>query len=69
MESLAKTAETGLAKTVPDGMKPGSDVANLSVMGYDPEKYYTPAVLPWEAANMGMPLTTATWRFAAISSP
>ena len=41
MESLAKTAEIGLAKTVPDGMKPGSDVANLSVMGCDPAKYYT----------------------------
>lgn len=55
MESLAKTAEIGLAKTVPDGMKPGSDVANLSVMGYDPAKYYT-GRSPLEAANMGIAL-------------
>lgn len=55
MESLAKTAEIGLAKTVPDGMKPGSDVANLSVMGYDPVKYYT-GRSPLEAANMGIAL-------------
>ena len=55
MESLAKTAEIGLAKSVPDGMKPGSDVANLSVMGYDPAKYYT-GRSPLEAANMGIAL-------------
>ena len=55
MESLAKTAEIGLAKTVPDGMKPGSDVANLSVMGYDPAKY-DPGRSPLEAANMGIAL-------------
>lgn len=55
MKSLAKTAEIGLAKTVPDGMKPGSDVANLSVMGYDPAKYYT-GRSPLEAANMGIAL-------------
>lgn len=53
VDKLAKTAEIGLAKTVPDGMKPGSDVANLSVMGYDPKKYYT-GRSPLEAANMGI---------------
>ena len=68
MKSLAKTAEIGLAKTVPDGMKPGSDVANLSVMGYDPAKYYT-GRSPWRPPTWVLPLTTATWRFAAISSP
>ena len=41
MDSLAGMGEMGLAKTVPDTMKPGSDVANLSVLGYDPEKNYS----------------------------
>lgn len=38
---LAKKSELGLCKTIPDGMSPGSDTANLSVLGYDPLKYYT----------------------------
>lgn len=38
---LAKKSEIGLCKTIPDGMTPGSDTANLSVLGYDPKKYYT----------------------------
>ena len=41
MDALAATAEIGLVKTVPDGYKPGSDVANLSVMGYAPADCYT----------------------------
>ena len=45
IDALAKAGETGLVKTVPDGMKPGSDVANLAVMGYDPLKCYT-LILP-----------------------
>ena len=40
MDRLAKTAEIGMARTVPEGMAPGSDTANLSVIGYDPRKYY-----------------------------
>ena len=36
MDALASMGELGLAKMVPDGMKPGSDVANLAVLGYDP---------------------------------
>ena len=36
MDMLAKKSEVGLVKTVADGLKPGSDVANLSVLGYDP---------------------------------
>ena len=39
MDKMAATGEVGLVKTVDDGMKPGSDVANLSVLGYDPVKY------------------------------
>ena len=41
MDDLAGKGELGLAKTVPDSMKPGSDVANLAVLGYDPEKNYS----------------------------
>ncbi len=55
MDALAPYSEIGLAKTVPDGMSPGSDVANLSVVGYDPAAYYT-GRSPLEAANMGIDL-------------
>ena len=41
MDLLASQGELGLAKTVPDSMKPGSDVANLAVMGYDPQANYS----------------------------
>ncbi len=41
INELAKKSEIGLCKTIPDGMAPGSDTANLSVLGYDPKKYYT----------------------------
>ena len=39
MDELASVSEIGLSKTIPDGMKPGSDVANLAVLGYNPQKY------------------------------
>ncbi len=55
MDKLAKEGIVGMAKTVPDGMPPGSDVANLSVMGYDPQRYY-PGRAPLEAASMGISL-------------
>ncbi len=55
MDALAKTAEIGLCKTVADGLKPGSDVANLSVMGYDPMQCYT-GRSPLEAASIGVDL-------------
>lgn len=41
INKLAKQSEIGLCSTIPEGMTPGSDTANLSVLGYDPEKYYT----------------------------
>ena len=41
MDELAKDSEIGMACMVPDDMEPGSDVANLSVLGYDPDIYYT----------------------------
>ena len=56
MDRLAKTATVGLAKTVADHLKPGSDVANLSVMGYDPAECYT-GRSPLEAASIGIALT------------
>lgn len=54
-DELAKKSTIGLAKTVPDGYAPGSDVANLSVMGYDPKEFYT-GRSPLEAASIGIPL-------------
>ena len=41
MDALAAHGKIGMVKTVPDGMKPGSDVANLSVMGYNPLSCYS----------------------------
>lgn len=55
MDYLARHGEMGLVKTVADGMKPGSDVANLSVMGYDTEKCYS-GRSPLEAASIGVKL-------------
>lgn len=55
MDKLATTAMVGLCKTVADGMKPGSDVANLSVMGYDTTVCYT-GRSPLEAASIGIEL-------------
>lgn len=55
LDYLAANAEIGMVKTVPDGMPPGSDVANLSVMGYDPRRYYT-GRSPLEAVAMGVEL-------------
>ena len=55
MDLIAKEGRTGLARTIPEGMPAGSDVANLSVMGYDPRKYYTGRA-PLEAAAMGIKL-------------
>ena len=53
MDALAKVSELGMCKTVADGLKPGSDVANLSVMGYDPMECYT-GRSPLEAASIGV---------------
>lgn len=55
MDALCRMGELGMVKTVQDGMKPGSDVANLSVMGYDTKKYYS-GRSPLEAASIGVPL-------------
>lgn len=57
IDRLAKTATVGLVKSVDDGMKPGSDVANLSILGYDPKKYYT-GRSPLEAGSIGIDMKT-----------
>ncbi len=55
MDFLAGEGRTGRARTVPNDMSPGSDIANLSIMGYDPRKYYSGRA-PFEAAAMGIGL-------------
>lgn len=55
MDTMARRGRLGLARTVPDGYPPGSDVANLSVFGYDPRTCYT-GRSPLEAASMGVEL-------------
>lgn len=55
MDELAAYGEIGLASTIPAGMKPGSDTANLAVLGYDPRKYYT-GRSPLEALSIGVDL-------------
>ena len=63
-DRLAKTAEIGLCRTVPEGMKPGSDTANLSVIGYDPSECYT-GRSPLEAVSMGIKLGDSDITFRA----
>lgn len=53
MDMLSKKSEIGIVHTIPDGMKPGSDTANLSVMGYNPERYYS-GRSPLEALSIGV---------------
>ena len=55
MDALAQKSEVGMCKTVADGLKPGSDVANLSVLGYDAKTCYS-GRSPLEAANLGIDL-------------
>ena len=56
IDALAKSSELGLVKTVADGMKPGSDVANLGVLGYDSAIYYS-GRSPLEAVSIGVEFT------------
>ncbi|MDW7738923.1 MAG: cofactor-independent phosphoglycerate mutase [Bacillota bacterium] len=53
---LAREGTLGLCQTIPEGLPPGSDTANLSVMGYDPLKYYT-GRSPFEASSLGINLS------------
>lgn len=53
MDDLAGRSQVGLACTIPEGMKPGSDTANLAVLGYNPRQYYT-GRSPLEALSIGV---------------
>ena len=55
MDEMAPVSEIGLLKTIPEGMSPGSDTANLAVMGYNPREYYT-GRSPLEALSIGVPM-------------
>jgi len=55
LDRLARHGQPGMVHTVPDGFQPGSDVANLSVLGYDPKRYYT-GRSPLEAVSIGVEL-------------
>lgn len=55
IDALAQKGEVGLVRTVAAGLKPGSDVANMSVLGFDPKQYYT-GRSPLEAASIGVDL-------------
>ena len=64
IDMLAQQGEMGMVTTVPENLPPGSDVANLSVFGYDPQKYYT-GRSPLEAASIGVPLLLTDTTFRA----
>ncbi len=68
MDKIASMGKIGLVKTVPDNLSPGSDVANLSVLGYDPNIYYT-GRSPLEAASIGVDLSQgdASFRVNLVS--
>lgn len=53
LDQLAKLSELGIAYTIPEGMKPGSDTANLAVLGYNPKLYYS-GRSPLEALSIGV---------------
>lgn len=55
MDALSAQAEIGLLQTIPEGMSPGSDTANLAVLGYDPRRFYT-GRSPLEALSIGVPM-------------
>ncbi len=55
LDAFASEGEIGMVATIPEGMSPGSDTANLSVIGYDPKKYYT-GRSPLEALSIGVPM-------------
>jgi 2,3-bisphosphoglycerate-independent phosphoglycerate mutase len=55
MDTLAQGGEVGLARTIPSGLPKGSEIANLSIFGYDPKRYYTGRG-PLEAASIGIKL-------------
>lgn len=55
LDRLSRKSQIGMVHTIPEGMSPGSDTANLSVLGYDPRKYYS-GRSPLEALSIGIPM-------------
>ncbi len=55
LDRISSKSEIGMVHTIPEGMKPGSDTANLAVLGYDPVKYYS-GRSPLEALSIGVPM-------------
>jgi 2,3-bisphosphoglycerate-independent phosphoglycerate mutase len=55
LDRLSKKSEIGVAYTIPEGMSPGSDTANLAVLGYNPRQYYS-GRSPLEALSIGVPM-------------
>ncbi len=62
MDELSKISEIGLVHTIPEGMSPGSDTANLSVLGYNPRQYYT-GRSPLEALSIGVDMKSTDVAF------
>lgn len=62
IDKIAKSGELGLVHTVPEGLSPGSDVANMGILGYDPRTYYTGRG-PIEAAAMNIDVPTGLMVF------
>ena len=67
LDAIAAAGRLGLVSNVPRDRPPGSDVAIMSVLGYDPDRYYTGRA-PLEAAAMGIELTDSQWPSAATWS-
>src|SRR5271154_6850484 len=62
MDRVAMEGRIGLVRTVPEGFESGSDVATMSLLGYDPKAYHTGRA-PLEAAAQRIPLTSTDWVF------
>jgi 2,3-bisphosphoglycerate-independent phosphoglycerate mutase len=62
MDTIAAQGQVGLVATIPDGLPPGSDVANMSLLGYDPARHYQGRA-PIEAASMGVALAAGETAF------
>ncbi len=62
MDSIASRGTVGMVQTIPQGLSPGSDIANLSILGYDPRRYLTGRAV-YEAASTGVKLTSGDVAF------
>ncbi len=62
LDFLAQNGQLGVVRTIPGGFSPGSDVANLTIVGYNPGEYYSGRA-PLEAASIGIKLNNSDWAF------